>query len=84
MGWADEESEFDSRKCKRRSRLLGVTTGFGSHAISHHTGSVVSSLRVRRPERQDDPSPQSGGEVKYAWSHTSIRNIRSYSVFKIL
>ena len=66
------------------SRLQGVTTGSGNHATSQHTGSVVSSLRVRRPEPHDDPSPQSCGEVKYAWSHTSIRNIRSYSMFKIL
>jgi hypothetical protein len=66
------------------SRLQGVKTGFGTHTISDLTGSVVFFLGVRRPERQDDPPPESCDEVKDACSHTSIRNIRSYSVFKIL
>jgi len=40
----------------------------------------VLSMGVKRAEREADRSPQSGAEVKHAWSYTSTPPIRLHGV----
>jgi len=43
-------------------------TESGAHPVSYPMGTVV----IKRPEREDDHSPQSSAEIKNTWNYTPL------------
>jgi hypothetical protein len=68
MGWATEDSEFESRWGKEFSRLHIIQTSCGVHPASYPMG---LSPELKRPGREADRSPPTSADAKKKWIYTS-------------